>query len=56
MQEVVKKVIIKSVDAGFIYPIADSICVCHVQGMPKKGRKTVVPNERNELGQMKPVA
>ena len=30
MQEVVKKEIIKWLDTGVIYPISDSIWVCHV--------------------------
>ena len=49
MQEVVKKEIIKWLDAGVIYPIADSSLVCPVQCVPKKGGMTVVPNEKNEL-------
>ena len=37
MQEVVKKEIIKWLDAGVINPIADSSWVCPVQYVPKKG-------------------
>ena len=37
MQEVVKKEIIKWLDAGVIYPIADSSWVYPVQCVPKKG-------------------
>ena len=37
MQEVVKKEIIKWLDLGVIYPIADSSWVCPVQCVPKKG-------------------
>ena len=55
MQEVVKKEIIKWLDAGVIYPIADSSWVCPVQCVPKKGGMTVVPNEKNELVPMRPV-
>ena len=55
MQEVVKKEIIKWLDAGVIYPIADSSWVCPVQCVPKKGGMTVVPNEKNELVPMTPV-
>ena len=55
MQEVVKKEIIKWLDAGVIYPISDSNWVCPVQCVPKKGGMTVVPNERNELVPMRPV-
>ena len=49
IQEVVKKEIIKVFDAGVIYPIADSIWVCPIQCVPKKGGMTVVRNEKNEL-------
>uniref|UniRef100_M1DBA5 Retrotransposon gag protein n=1 Tax=Solanum tuberosum TaxID=4113 RepID=M1DBA5_SOLTU len=55
MQEVVKKEIIKWLDAGVIYPIADSSWVCPVQCVPKNGGLTVVPNERNEFVPMRPV-
>ena len=55
MQEVVKKEIIKSLDAGVIYPIADSSWVCPVQCVAKKGGMTVVPNEKNELVPMRQV-
>ena len=55
MQEVVKKKIIKLLDAGVIYPIADSRLVCPVQCMPKKGGTIVVPNETNEFFPMRPV-
>ena len=55
MQEVVKKEIIKLLDAGVIYPITDSSWVCPVQCVPKKGGMPVVPNERNELVPIRPV-
>ena len=55
MQEVVKKEIIKWLDTGVIYPIADSSWVCPVQCLPKKGGMIVVPNEKNELVPMRPV-
>ena len=55
MQEVMKKEIIKWLDAGKIYPIGDSSWVCRVQCVPKKGGITVVPNEKNELVSMRPV-
>ena len=55
MQEVVKKEIIKWLDAGVIYPIADSSWVCPFQCMPKNGGITVVPNERNELVPIRPI-
>ena len=55
MQEVVKKEIIKLLDAGVIYPIADSRLVCPIQCIPKKEGMTVVPKEKNELVPMRPV-
>ncbi|PIN17864.1 DNA-directed DNA polymerase [Handroanthus impetiginosus] len=49
MKEVVKKEIIKWLDAGIIYPIFDSSWVSPVQCVPKKRGITVVPNMHNEL-------
>ncbi|KAL5564878.1 hypothetical protein UlMin_028042 [Ulmus minor] len=49
MKKVVKKEIIKWLDAGIIYPISDSSWVSHVQCVPKKGGMTVVENAKNEL-------
>ncbi|XP_059291537.1 uncharacterized protein LOC132045027 [Lycium ferocissimum] len=49
MQEVMKKEIIKWLDAGVVYSIADSKWVSPVQYVPKKGSITVVPNAKNEL-------
>ncbi|KAD7116998.1 hypothetical protein E3N88_04266 [Mikania micrantha] len=49
MQEVVKKEVLKLLDAGLIYPISDSAWVSPVQVVPKKGGMTVVTNEKNEL-------
>jgi len=49
MKEVVRKEVIKWLDAGIIYPISDSQWVSPVQVVPKKGGMTVVPNEKNEL-------
>ena len=49
MQEVVKKEVIKLLDAGIIYPISDSKWVSPVQVVPKKGGITVITNENNEL-------
>ncbi|MCQ7416356.1 RNA-directed DNA polymerase, partial [Salmonella enterica] len=49
MKEVVKKEVIKWLDAGIIYPIADSNWVSPVQCVPKKGGVTVVSNKDNEL-------
>ncbi|XP_049397314.1 uncharacterized protein LOC125861468 [Solanum stenotomum] len=53
MQEVVKKEIIEWLDAGVIYPIADSKWVSPVQCVPKKGGITVVPNKKGELVAMR---
>ncbi|GJT81487.1 reverse transcriptase domain-containing protein [Tanacetum coccineum] len=49
MQEVVKKEIVKLLDTGIIYPIADSPWVSPIHYVPKKGGITVVTNENNEL-------
>src|SRR5215470_13831138 len=55
MRDVVKKEVIKLLDAGIIYPISDSTWVSPVQVVPKKGGITVVPNEKNELIPMRTV-
>nr|GEY43040.1 reverse transcriptase domain-containing protein [Tanacetum cinerariifolium] len=47
--EVIKKEIIKLLDAELIYPISDSPWVSLVHCVPKKGGMTVVENEDNEL-------
>ncbi|XP_076886751.1 uncharacterized protein LOC143536702 [Bidens hawaiensis] len=49
MQEVVKKEVLKLMDAGMIYPISDSPWVSPTQVVPKKGGMTIVLNEKNEL-------
>jgi hypothetical protein len=49
MQEVVKKEVIKLLDAGIIYPVPHSEWVSPVHCVPKKGGLTVVKNEKNEL-------
>ncbi|KAJ9565234.1 hypothetical protein OSB04_001200 [Centaurea solstitialis] len=49
MKEVVKKEILKWLDARIIYPIASSSCVSPIQCVPKKGGVTVITNEKNEL-------
>ncbi|GKA69324.1 reverse transcriptase domain-containing protein, partial [Tanacetum coccineum] len=49
IHEVIKKEVIKLLDAGLIYPISDSSWVSLVHCMPKKGGMTVVENEDNEL-------
>ena len=49
MKEVVKKEVLKLLDVGVIYPIADSKWVSPTQLVPKKFGVTVVTNENNEL-------
>ncbi|GJU11035.1 reverse transcriptase domain-containing protein [Tanacetum coccineum] len=49
MQEVVTKEIVKLLDTGIIYPIADSPWVSLIHCVPKKGGITVVTNENDEL-------
>jgi hypothetical protein len=49
MREVVKKEVIKLLDAGIIYPVPHSEWVSPVHCVPKKGGLTVVNNEKNEL-------
>ncbi|GJZ44519.1 reverse transcriptase domain-containing protein [Tanacetum coccineum] len=46
---VVKKKIIKLLDADIIYPIEDSPWVSHVHCVPKKGGMAIVTNEKNKL-------
>ncbi|CAM8934262.1 unnamed protein product [Rhodiola kirilowii] len=49
LTDVVKKEILKLLDAGIIYSVADSKWVSPVHVVPKKGGLTVVRNENNEL-------
>ncbi|KAG7559401.1 Integrase catalytic core [Arabidopsis thaliana x Arabidopsis arenosa] len=49
LKEVVKKEILKLLDADVIYPISDSTWVSPVHCVPKKGGMTVVRNEKDEL-------
>ena len=49
MKEVVKKEVLKLLDVGVIYPIADRKWVSPTQVVPKKSGVTVVANEHNEL-------
>jgi hypothetical protein len=49
MREVVKKEVIKLLDAGIIYPVPHSEWVNPVHCVPKKGGITVVKNEKDEL-------
>ena len=49
MKEVVKKEVLKLLDVGVIYPIADNKWVSPTQVVPKKFGVTVVVNEHNKL-------
>jgi hypothetical protein len=49
MKEVVRKEVIKLLEARIIYPIANSKWVSLVHCVPKKGGMTVVPNDEDEL-------
>ena len=49
MKEVVTKEILKLLEAGIIYPVADSQWVSPVHCVPQKGGITVVPNDKDEL-------
>ncbi|KAL4272738.1 hypothetical protein GQ457_13G017070 [Hibiscus cannabinus] len=49
MKDVVRKEILKWLDASIIYPISDSEWVSPVQCVSKKGGINVISNEKNEL-------
>ena len=49
MKEVVRKEVLKWLDAGVIYPISDSSWVSLVQVVPKKGGTIVIRTESNTL-------
>ncbi|XP_058746275.1 uncharacterized protein LOC131619164 [Vicia villosa] len=49
MKEVVRKEVVKMLEAGMIYPISDSAWVSPVHVVPKKGGMTVIRKEKNEL-------
>ena len=49
MKDVVRKEVLKWLNAGFIYAILDSSWVSPVHVVPKKGGFTVIINEKNEL-------
>ncbi|GJU56560.1 reverse transcriptase domain-containing protein [Tanacetum coccineum] len=49
IHEVIKKEVIKLLNAGLIYPVSDSPWVSPVHCVPKKGGITVAENEDNEL-------
>jgi len=48
-QEVVKKEILKLLQASIIYPISNSKWASPVPVVPKKGEMTVIENKNNEL-------
>ena len=49
MKEVVRKEVLKWLNASFMYSISDSPWVSLVHVVPKKGGFTVIKNEKNEL-------
>lgn len=49
MEDVVKKEIIKWLDARIFHPIFDSMWVSHIQYVPKKSGMVVIENENIEL-------
>ena len=49
IKEVVRKEVLKWLNAGFIYAISDSSWVSLVHVVPKKGGFIVIRNEKNEL-------
>ena len=49
MKEVVRKEVLKWINAGFIYAISDIPWVSPVHVVPKKGGFSVIENENNEL-------
>nr|GEW98465.1 reverse transcriptase domain-containing protein [Tanacetum cinerariifolium] len=49
IHDVIKKEVIKLLDAGMIYPISDSPWVSLIHCVPKKGGMNIVANENNEL-------
>ena len=50
MKEMVRTKILKLLEAGITYPIADSRWVSPVHCVPKKGGIIVVPNDKNDTG------
>nr|GEZ20606.1 retrovirus-related Pol polyprotein [Tanacetum cinerariifolium] len=49
IHKVIKKEVIKLLDARMIYPISDSLWVSPIHCVPKKGGIIIVENENNEL-------
>src|ERR1051325_3921746 len=55
MKDVVRKEVVKMLEAGMTYPISDSTWVSPVHVVPKKGGLTVVSNDKDELVQTRKV-
>ncbi|KAI3499631.1 hypothetical protein L1887_35435 [Cichorium endivia] len=55
MREVVKKEVLKWLDAGIVYPISDSTWVSPTQTVPKKAGITIVEMENGEKVTTRPV-
>ena len=55
MSEVIKKEVLKWLDAGIIYPISDSPWVSLTQTVPKKSGITVLENDKGEKITTRPV-
>ena len=55
MKEVVRKEVLKWLNAGFIYAISDNPWVSLVHVVPKKGGFTAIRNEKNELNPIRTV-
>ena len=49
MKEVVRKEVVKLLDAGLIYPISDSSWVSPVHVVPKKGGTTIIKNKKKRV-------
>nr|GEV37620.1 reverse transcriptase domain-containing protein [Tanacetum cinerariifolium] len=49
IHDVIKKEVEKLLDAGLIYPVSDSPWVSPIHCVPKKGGRTVITNDDNEL-------
>lgn len=48
MSDVVRKEVLKLLEAGIIYPISDSQWASPVHVVPKKGGVTVIKNDKGE--------
>ena len=55
MEEVVRKEVLKWLNASFIYAISDSPCVSRVHVVPKKGGFTVIKNSYKNCDRMEGV-